>query len=255
MGPSLTSSAHLCGFHALSVLLTYAISVYAQVAAASCPGGEQFCKASNGVCDTWHSTSTGPLGRGVAGWRLTDLFVRMQVTIVCEDAEVGDTGVVDGMTYTKVDGAGLKALAEDESRWAELETSCTSGVTDMTELFSSASTFNQDIGAWDTSSVEFMDEMFDGATAFNQDIGEWNTSSATDMGWLFRDASTFNQDISAWDTSIAVNMDDMFSGATAFNQDLSSWNMSSAVYCHGFSDGATSWTEPRPNIAKCRENI
>ena len=54
MGPTLTMSACLCRFHACSVLLAYFLSVYAQVAAASCPGGEQFCRAGNGVRATWH---------------------------------------------------------------------------------------------------------------------------------------------------------------------------------------------------------
>ena len=77
--------------------------------------------------------------------------MRAQVTILCADAEVGDTGVVDGVTYTKVDREGLDALAGDESLWPELETSCTSGVRNMSDVFHgmfySAYAFNQDIGA------------------------------------------------------------------------------------------------------------
>ncbi len=56
------------------------------------------------------------------------------VTVLCPQAEVGDTGEVNGVLYTKRDRQGLYALrdAVDE---ADLVTSCTSGVTDMASLF------------------------------------------------------------------------------------------------------------------------
>ena len=48
----------------------------------------------------------------------------------------------------------------------------TGQVTDMSSLFS-GTTFNQDIGYWDTSLVTNMDDMFNGASAFDQDISGW----------------------------------------------------------------------------------
>ena len=76
------------------------------------------------------------------------------VTIkACEDANVGDTGVIDGVTYTVVDEAMLRykvLFEEDVSKLA------TTKVTDMRELFYNDINFNQPIGNWDVSNVTDM---------------------------------------------------------------------------------------------------
>jgi hypothetical protein len=57
-----------------------------------------------------------------------------RVTVLCPDADVDDTGVIDGVTYTKRDGDGLRKLVGSANEGA-LVTSCTTGVTDMSLMF------------------------------------------------------------------------------------------------------------------------
>ncbi len=119
----------------------------------------------------------------------------------------------------------------------------TSTMTDMRWMFYGASAFNQDIGAWDTSAVTSMSSMFSRATAFNQKIGAWDTSAVTDMCFMFFRASAFNQDIGAWDTSIVTDMHWMFSRATAFNQDIGAWNTSAVTNMNEMFYKATAFNQ------------
>ncbi len=92
------------------------------------------------------------------------------VTVLCPAAAVGDTGVVDGVTYTKRDRAALNALVTaSPTDEVELARSCTTGVTNLSELFgfvfggskvSDPTTFNPDLSSWDVSSVTKMAGMF-----------------------------------------------------------------------------------------------
>ena len=157
------------------------------------------------------------------------------VTIkACNYANVGDTGVIDGITYTVVDEAMLREMVANEEDVAEV---VTTKVTDMSELFrlvddSPNPNFNQDISSWDVSNVTTMFFMFRKATNFNQPIGNWDVSSVTNMRSVFSWAISFNQPIGNWDVSSVTNMDFMFSGyiaPQAFNQDISSWNVSNVT--------------------------
>ena len=106
------------------------------------------------------------------------------VTVICTAADVGATGDVGGVTYTK--------RSKDQITTGNAATTCTSGVTDM-------------------------NSMFRGATSFNQDIGSWNVSSVTNMNYMFRDATAFNQNLSGWCVSnIATEASDFDTGATSW---------------------------------------
>ena len=165
------------------------------------------------------------------------------VTVLCPSASVNDTGRVGSILYTKRDISGIDTTNAD--------TTCTSGITDMSFMFNGEMSFNQDISHWDTSSVTTMNNMFWLTTAFNQDISRWDVSMVTNMQSMFLEATAFNQDISRWDVSMVTNMTGMFNTATAFDQDLSGWCVSS-VHSHAIyaTDGNSDFTTARqPDFA------
>jgi len=162
-------------------------------------------------------------GNGLLFFTCMFLFVAVNKThaVTCNSINVGETIVSNSVMYTKVNRSMLLSYVSDGNETA-LETACTSGVTDMSELFQ-VSFLDPDISLWDVSSVTKMDDMFNHASSFNQDISKWDTSSVNYMNGMFNHASSFNQDISNWDTSNVLNMDSMYYGATLFNQSLTNW--------------------------------
>ena len=199
------------------------------------------------------------------------------VTIkACDDANVGDTGLVNGATYTVVDEAMLRDMVANEE---DVTRVVTTFVTNTQGIFGGATPFNQDISNWDMSNVTNMIGMFNGAngaTTFNQDISNWDVSSVTnmsfmffenfsfnqpldnwdvsnvtDMTYMFYGATSFNQPIGDWDVSNVIVMEAMFADAQAFNQDISNWNVDNVKYCAVFSSGAPLTEENAPNFTNC----
>ncbi|SDL50311.1 BspA family leucine-rich repeat surface protein, partial [Kriegella aquimaris] len=115
-------------------------------------------------------------------------------------------------------------------------------VTDMSSMFSQATTFNEDISSWDVSKATDMSGMFYNATNFNQDIGTWNVGNVITMVNMFAN-SAFNQDIGSWNVSNVIRMQGMFYYATTFNQPIGSWNVSSVTDMVNMFLGASNFNQ------------
>lgn len=161
------------------------------------------------------------------------------VTCMCPSAAVGDTGVVNGVTYTK--------RTREQITDVNASTTCTSGITDMNSLFDGWTNFNEDISTWDVSNATTMIEMFQNAQSFNRDIGYWDVSSVIDMYGMFTDAYSFNKDIGNWDVSNLLFTNLMFLYALSFNQDIGSWNVSSVINMSAMFIEATSFNQDLSN--------
>jgi surface protein len=116
-----------------------------------------------------------------------------------------------------------------------------SNVTNLSNMFNSASNFNQDISNWDVSKVTDMSYMFAGAKAFDQNIGGWDVSNVLDMKFMFVNAQNFDQNISDWNVSKVTNMSFMFAATNNFNQPIGSWDVSSVTTMLAMFQYATSF--------------
>lgn len=145
------------------------------------------------------------------------------VTITCEGASPGETGVVDGVTYTAVDS---DLLIERRNNEEDLSKVCTSLITDLKNFFIGDVEFNQDIKSWDVRNVSNMEALFLGCDLFNQDLSYWDVSSVTNMAFMFAEAQAFNQNIGSWNVSSVTDMSRMFLSTEVFNQNLNNWDVS-----------------------------
>ena len=107
------------------------------------------------------------------------------------DISKWDTGKVTTMYYMFLELLSTKTLGVGTHRQ----------VTDMRDMFYSASAFNQDIGSWNTAQVTDMEGMFYSASAFNHDIGSWNTEKVKRFMFLslLRSTKTLGLEHSASD--------------------------------------------------------
>jgi surface protein len=122
-----------------------------------------------------------------------------------------------------------------------------SGVTNMSFLFFSATSFNQNIGNWNLRSCSTATQMFRRSTSFNNggspSISGWTMSAATLTNGMFYDAFTFNQPIGSWDVRNVTSMSNMFLNASVFNQPLSGWNVSKVTNFQQTFNGASQFNQ------------
>ncbi|WP_431126828.1 BspA family leucine-rich repeat surface protein [Flagellimonas flava] len=86
-----------------------------------------------------------------------------------------------------------------------------SNVTDMTNMFRDAQSFNGDLSNWDVSKITNMGYMFSGASSFNGDIGNWVVSSVYAMNDMFRFTNDFDKNLGSWNIQNVESMVNMFS--------------------------------------------
>ena len=119
-----------------------------------------------------------------------------------------------------------------------------SGVTDMSNMFTAATSFNGDLSDWDVSSVTSMTSMFTAATSFDQPLNNWNVSSVINMNGMFNYATSFDQPLNSWDVSSVTQMNNMFSFASFFNHPLNSWDVSSVTQMNNMFSFASFFNHP-----------
>lgn len=85
-------------------------------------------------------------------------------------------------------------------------------VTNMSNMFSGAKSFNGNINDWNVSTVMDMKEMFSGATSFNKALNKWDVSKVKIMEAMFSGATSFDQPLGDWEPYAATDMASMFKG-------------------------------------------
>lgn len=156
-----------------------------------------------------------------------------EVTVICSEAEIGESGEINGVVYTR--------RTSDKISPENAATTCTSGITNMSKLFSKQEEFNENISSWDVSKVDSMNGMFSGAQSFNQDLEFWDVSSVKDMSYMFDGATSFSGNISTWNVSNVTTMKGMFRYAVAFKRDLKAWDVSLVTDMSEMFSGASAF--------------
>ncbi len=137
------------------------------------------------------------------------------ITIKCENAEIGDKKKINGKIYTVVNKSILVNMIKKEN---DVSCLCISKVKDLTGVIGNyygiETNFNQDISSWDTSNLINMTGLFGQASKFNQDISGWNTKNVSNMDKMIRGASEFKIDLSRLCVESIITSPDQFTTET-----------------------------------------
>ena len=174
---------------------------------------------------------------GDVSWKsgLSGMFIR------CNNLRITATDIPDFSNVTSM--ASMFRECPNLGNIPNINSWNVSKVTDMSEMFYSATTFNSDVSAWHTSLVKNFKFMFYNTLFFNQNLNNWNVSSATNLDYMFNKAKSFNGNIGDWNVSNVTTMNGMFRDASSFNQDIGSWNTSNVQFLSGIFQGATSFNQ------------
>lgn len=128
-----------------------------------------------------------------------------------------------------------KGCFKDCARLTTVDAPDLEGITDMSQMFFAATSFDGDVSRWNTSAVTDMREMFRHAHYFNGDVSEWDTASVTKMAGMFKNTWSFNGDRSGWNTDAVTDMENTprslqrrFS-TKSFNENVNGWNMATVA--------------------------
>ena len=113
----------------------------------------------------------------------------------CPNATEGDTQVISGTTYTAVGTSTLSTQIFNGNI-----NLCTTQISFMGSLFNNNTSFNTDIGFWDTENVTNMDSMFNGATSFNQDLSSWCVTNISSEPTSFATSALITSNKPVWGT-------------------------------------------------------
>ena len=99
--------------------------------------------------------------------------------------------------------------------YAGMPTWNTAAVTDMRDMFSGCTLFNQSLNSWDVTQVQNMNNMFANATSFKKLLNMWTPYNCTTMAGMF--------------TGVDMNDPDSNANQTNYNALLNSWGLNPSL--------------------------
>jgi surface protein len=126
-----------------------------------------------------------------------------------------------------------------------------SKVTNMSNMFERAQSFNQPINSWDVGNVTNMFQMFLYCRNFNSSLNNWNVSNVENMQYMFAYCDIFNQPLDNWGAKLSKvkDMTQLFVNNYLFNQNISSWDVSNVNNMSQMFYGCANFNQPLDNWA------